>query len=355
VRLLFLAYELDQDSTVVGWQAKVALRLADRTDLVIARADRVGRIDQHPRLQAAPIPARPAHIPRSVGGGHAYAVSLAALAKRERVDACIVHMAHHWAARLGPMLRLLRVPTILWYAHGSVSRSLRRAHRGASAIVTSSSEGFRLPSTKVTVIGQGIDTDLFRPLHEHARNVVLSVGRISARKRIDRIVDVAAALESMKAPTPIRIRIVGPTATREDVSYRSEMVGSIARRGLASRVALEPALLPAALAAAHGEAFAHLNLSETGSMDKTVLEALACGVPAVTSNVAFVQMLRELHGDLLVEPTASPPEIAERLCARFEARGQLPSTTFRDLIVGHHDLDSYTDRLLTVVRTVTAR
>ena len=35
------------------------------------------------------------------------------------------------------------------------------------------------------------------------------------------------------------------------------------------------------LPAIYGSAFLHLNLSQTGSMDKTILESLACGCPTL--------------------------------------------------------------------------
>jgi hypothetical protein len=49
------------------------------------------------------------------------------LARRERVDAVFVHMAHRQAYRLWPVFRVLRLPVLLWYAHGAVTWHLRLA------------------------------------------------------------------------------------------------------------------------------------------------------------------------------------------------------------------------------------
>ncbi|HEX7168576.1 MAG TPA: glycosyltransferase [Acidimicrobiales bacterium] len=353
MRLLLLAYELDLDSPVVPWQARIAALVADEVDRVDAWADRVGRVPARDNLHPRAFPRPPLGLPRRAGGGFAIGARVAAEARRLQVDACVVHMAHHWAYWAGAFLRPMGIPIVLWYAHGSVSPSLRVAHALASAVVTSTPDGFRLPSRKLHVIGQGIDTETFAiaPVAAASRYEVVYVGRVSARKRIDRLVDVAAALDAIGAPAEVRIRVIGPTLTDDDIAYRASVEASIERRKLGARIAVEDAAGQEDLAAAHATAFAHVNLSETGSMDKTVMEALACGVPTLTSNVAFHELLRD-HPELRLASDATAEVIARSLVALHETRGAVNRDHFRSLVEGHHDERTYARRLLAVVDQV---
>src|SRR3989344_5572534 len=57
--------------------------------------------------------------------------------------------------------RLLRKKISLWYAHGSANWILKLAEVCTDIIFTSTPEGCRLKSSKIRIVGQGIDTDLF--------------------------------------------------------------------------------------------------------------------------------------------------------------------------------------------------
>ena len=75
-----------------------------------------------------------------------------------RINACFARMMPLFAVMGAPLLKAKGIPIILWYAHGHVSRMLRMAEKVVDKIVTSSPQGCRLQSSKVLVIGQGIDT-----------------------------------------------------------------------------------------------------------------------------------------------------------------------------------------------------
>jgi len=97
------------------------------------------------------------------------------------------------------------------------------------------------------------------------------------------------------------------------------------------------------LPAVYGSAFLHLNLSQTGSMDKTILESLACGCPTLTSN-ASVFPLFESCPDLIV-PTRTPDAIGRQICRAYEERHARSSSELRALVVGRHDLNSYVEHI----------
>jgi glycosyltransferase involved in cell wall biosynthesis len=254
-------------------------------------------------------------------------------------------MAHEWAYRLQPALRAARVPVLLWYAHGSVTWRLRLAHRCVDRVVTSSPEGFRLPSAKRAVIGQAIDTRLFDvPAGRHDRHDVLYVGRLSPRKRVERLVEGLAALRATAPTVPVRLRLAGPPLGAEGDRYVESLRALAGRLGVADAVEIVGFVPPADVPALYRTAFLHANVSHTGSMDKTVLEALACGCPVVTSNVAFRELLAGRPDAFLGRD--DPDDVARAMLRHYERRHEVRPAEWRALVVGRHDLDGFMRALM---------
>jgi glycosyltransferase involved in cell wall biosynthesis len=289
-----------------------------------------------PRLLTTPL--------RLLGARWAMNVPVWRWCARERFDAVFVHMNADWVFRLAPCWRRFRLPVLLWYAHGTVTGRLRRAHADATCVVTSTAEGFRIPSSKVRIIGQGIDTDLFTPPASRPPGAtIVAVGRVSRRKSVDVMLETLAWLNAHAPRHGFRLRIVGPALTRDDVAYRAELDALVVERGLADVVSFDGPRPPAALREIFGTAFLHLNLGRTGSLDKAILEALACGCPTLTSNEAAVALLQEFPS--LIARETAPEALGRQICSLYERRHELPPAALRDLVVGRHDIDSYADRI----------
>jgi glycosyltransferase involved in cell wall biosynthesis len=355
VRLLLVNFAMDSRSPVLAWQARLASELARRCERVVVLTEQVGDHEPHEALVVHGVPHVLSRAPlRWLKLRWGMAAAVARWCRREAIDVCFVHMSAGWAYRLWPALRPLGVPILLWYAHGTVTWRLRLAHRAADCVVTSSPEGFRLPSAKLAVIGQAIDTELFRPTPPGAaRNDVLYVGRISPRKRIERVLDSFAAACALAPGEAIRLRLVGPTLNRADRAYGSELRARARALGIADRVDWVGPLTVAETASLYASAFVHVNLSQTGSMDKTVLEALACGCPAVTSNEAFRSTLAGRPGLFVADPT--PDAVARAVLAVRADPMRHPPDELRALVVGRHDLGTHVDKLLAAVAALVPR
>jgi glycosyltransferase involved in cell wall biosynthesis len=92
------------------------------------------------------------------------------------------HMNPVYTILAAPWAKLFRRKMVMWYAHGYVGNRLKLAHWLADSVVTATSAGFRIPSHKVRVIGQCIDTNRFYPSPQKRPKgcfKLLSLGRIS--------------------------------------------------------------------------------------------------------------------------------------------------------------------------------
>jgi glycosyltransferase involved in cell wall biosynthesis len=215
-------------------------------------------------------------------------------------------------------------------------------------VISSTPDGFRVPSRKAYFIGQGVDTDLFalHPVSTHKRDLI-TVCRLSRRKRLDLLLSV---IECLRADG-LRLKIIGTPLTVDDRAYEAELRERAARLNLPVEfigfVPLE------SIPPFYDTAALHLNVSQTNSMDKTVLEALASGCPVLTSNPAFRELLAD-YPDCIIRDDR-PEAIAAQVRTLFARRADLAPEKMRALIVGHHDLHLYADRVMEHLNALVAR
>jgi glycosyltransferase involved in cell wall biosynthesis len=284
---------------------------------------------------------------------------VAPLVLRCQVDLVFVHMAPLYAILAAPWTKLARVPIVLWYAHGYVSHKLRVAHWLVDRVVSSTPEGFRLPSEKLVVVGQGIDTGVFKPVEgpwPKRPLTVLSVGRISPVKDYETLIAAADILVNRRgAMQPPKFVIVGDVGTPRQRTYRDKLLTQVQGRGLSEFVRFVGSVPHDQIFQYYQMADLFVSTSQTGSLDKAVLEAMACGVPVLTCNEAFGDFLSGLSLRLMFG-TGAREELANRLSDVLnlgnDDRRSLGSE-LRYRVVSEHSLAGLADRLATVFREIT--
>lgn len=204
------------------------------------------------------------------GGRIMRALRLLKLVSRLEYDAVFVHMNPEYLVAAGWYWRLRGIKTALWYTHKSVDLKLRIAEKFTNIIFTASRESFRLKTNKLHVMGHGIDTDFFSPDPSVVRGShALSVGRLMPSKRHD--LAIRAAAQAGK-----ELRIAGEGPERKNLESLARELGAI--------VQFLGGLTQAQLRGEYRQAVYLVHTSETGSLDKVVLEALACGCKVITDD-----------------------------------------------------------------------
>lgn len=352
MRVLLINFEMDVHSPVLPWQARVATALADRCEAVHVLTEKAGSYDARPNMTVDVVPRWPCGMPKRLGGRWLSTLQLYRLLRQHPCDVCFIHMAHQWSYRFWPLLRWFRIPVLLWYAHGAAPWHLHLALACADRAITSTPEGLRIASPKVQVIGQAIDTAIFTPpAQPDIRPEILYVGRISPRKRILEMLDVFAALRQLAPAAPWRLTLVGPTLTGADSAYIEAVRQRIATLGLTGNVSLPGAKTQEEIAAYYKHVALHLNLSETGSMDKTVMEALACGCPVLTTNIAFKEALAA--EPRMLADSAAPAALAERIIDLYKNRPQ--ASAMQALVKNRHDFAGWIDKVVPVLQSLTVQ
>ncbi|MFN3692501.1 MAG: glycosyltransferase family 4 protein [Candidatus Paceibacteria bacterium] len=224
---------------------------------------------------------------------------------RHEYDAVFVHMNQVYVILGGLLWRLWGKQIGLWYAHGAVSLSLRVATWLTHIVFTSTPQGFRIKSPKVVVTGQGIDMSRFRyvPRTEFSMLRLLVVGRIAESKGIKTLLEACHRLK--ESGIPFLFTIVGAATTETERQYEATLHEYCKNNGLESQVIWHGGVaqteLPALLAAT--DIFIHDGA--TNSLDKVLVEAVACGVPVISSNPSYRYIMGENEWPIFFPPRDS--------------------------------------------------
>ena len=198
---------------------------------------------------------------------------------RHEYDNVFVHMNQVYVILGAPFWRAWGKSIGLWYMHGSVSFSLRIAEKLTHTIFTGSPESFRLESKKVQVTGHGIDTTHFTPDLLVSKSLdLITVGRITEAKNLTALIDALAELPD----TTITFTIVGAAVTQGEQDYEAKLRAHITAKQLTDRVVFKGKVPQTQLPTVLNQARVFVTTAQNGSLDKAVLEAMACGLPVVS-------------------------------------------------------------------------
>ena len=231
---------------------------------------------------------------------------VAQIVRRERIAVVVIGELVYGGWLLAPCRFLLRRKVVL-YIHGeeltidhrpaTIAQALRGMHlRLAHAIVTVSRFGqralierYNVPTRKIELITNGVDLDRFQPRPGDptlrgrygltGKRILLTVGRLSERKGMDRVIEVLPAILSRHPD--LHYLIVG------EGEYRQQLDQLIAAHELSEHVTFAGRVADEALndhyAIADVFVMPHRKLAsgDTEGFGVVFLEANACGVPVV--------------------------------------------------------------------------
>lgn len=261
--------------------------------------------------------------------------------ERKQYDSVFVHMNPEYVVLGGILWRLMGKKVNVWYTHKAVTMKLRLAALLAHRIFSASRESFRLASPKLEIVGHGIDTDLFAPSDSFSANEVveiLSVGRIAETKGHHIIIEAVSRLR--EKGIRVHLSVVGAPVTDADCAYEK-----LLKEKAGSAVSFVGPIAHANLIPFFRKADIFVNASETGSLDKVVLEAMACGVPVVSSNDAARAILSQFDARL-VFPSGDSDALAQNMEALISSGDRIAlGSALRREVETKHSLKPLIDRL----------
>lgn len=347
MKLLFLTQVLDADDAILGFVPRWIEGLARRCERVRVLALQVGNVAGLPANVDVQEIGRKGWIGRYLRNRRYLREALL----EEGFDVVFAHMVPRYTLLSTGLARRAGAREFLWYTHGAVDRRLLRAVKAVELVFTASEESLRIDTPKKVVTGHGIDL-----VHFSSRGVepvrpirLLEVGRLTPAK--DPLTVIAAVGILVSRGFDVHLDLVGGGLVASDDAYARRVAEQIDVGGLRERVVLHGAVPYREIVPYYQRSTLVLSASRTGSIDKVVLEAMACARPVVTCNDSFPRLFRELGADgekLLFEP-GSASSLADRiegiLRLRQPERAAL-GERLRALVARDHEVDALMGRLV---------
>jgi len=268
-----------------------------------------------------------------------------------RADFLFCHMMPLYALVAAPLCRLRGKPLLLWYTHNNVDLKLRLAVRMADRVFTASPQTMNVVTAKKRVVGHGIDTDRFRPGPARPASgplSVVSVGRLSPRKRIEILVEAAEHLKQQGELDRFRFILVGQEGTPAQRSYIQSIKDRIEASGLSGSFEFRGAVPNTRIVPVYQAADLFVSMQYETGLDKAVLEAAACGLPALAAHESYRPLLGGEAGGLFY-PAGRADVLAERLLglAGFTPdQRQALGLRLREKVVADYGLGRLMDQII---------
>jgi glycosyltransferase involved in cell wall biosynthesis len=350
MRLLVFNLATDLDDPILGFTTRWVQALAERVECVHIITMRAGRVEAPGNVRVYSVGKEKGYSePRRAALFYRH---LFRILREEHIDVCFSHMMPIFTILAAPVLRRKGIPIITWYAHPSLTRTLKLADRLSDCMVTSLATAYPYKHDKLIVVGQGIDTDIFTPDTEVAPDnppLILCVGRLSPVKGHLTLLK-AAALIRQRWEKPFRVEIVGEPAGPWDEPYVRSLHQQVKELALEGIVFFGPGVPMECLPRWYQRCSVHVNLTPTGSGDKVAWEAMACGSPCVVANEGFRETLGKYSEQLLFrygEPAALAHQL-ELICSLSDSERTIIGAYLREQVVEMHSLPRLADKLTNI-------
>jgi len=259
--------------------------------------------------------------------------------ERRDYDLVFVHMNQEYVCLAGIIWKLLGKKIALWRNHPIGNFFTKIAVFLSDKIFCVSEFAYVAKYKKAILMPAGIDTDFFKKDYEIQKEMrsLLYLGRISPIKKIEVLIN---ALQILKRKNiRFKAEVVGNCPARDEKYYyglqqkASDMV--LWRKGV-------PYLETPEI---YNRFEVFINLTPTGSFDKTILEAMACESLVLVSNRSYERKI----GTRFTFLENNADDLARKIESLFSLSSQAKidsGSQLRDYVLKNHSLAKLIDKLM---------
>jgi len=267
--------------------------------------------------------------------------------ERKSYDRVFVHMNKEYVVLGGWLWKLFNKKVALWYNHGKGSFWSRLAGRWSNIIFYTSPFSFFAGWSKAKIMPVGIDTDVFKRLEDikKIKNSVLYLGRISPVKNVMMLIKAAKIMS--KNGAGFTLNIVGDPGEK-DKSYFHNIKKEAQKLENENKVIFSKKIPNHKTPEIYNQNEIFVNLTNSGSMDKTTLEAMACENLVLVSNRSFKKIFPPAWHDLLIFKESDTEDLANKLVGLLSLDNDKKSEMgkkCREIVKTNHSLDVLVNKL----------
>lgn len=246
---------------------------------------------------------------------------------RQDYDVIFSHMNPHYIVLCGWLFVLMGKTMFFWRNHARMNVLTRIAARFAHRVFYTSPFACTRVFSHALQMPVGIDTEVFTPVAGESaeEKSLLFFGRLSPVKRPELFIRCANKLSEYK------VDVYG------DVENAGTQYGVDLRNSAGKHITFHESVTNHEAPSIYRAHEIYINLTPEGSMDKTVLEASACGTLVLVTNTSFTGILP----DICIAKSDSVEDIVagiERLRALSPQEKDTYRKSLQQVVREHHSL-----------------
>mgnify|MGYP001590781398 CR=1 FL=1 len=349
VRLLFITQKIDKEDDILGvyheWAGRLAEKVAELNIICLSKG-----------VADLPLNVRVWSLGKEKGQsklGYLLNFYRYIFKLRDNYDLVFVHMNPPYILLGWFWWKLWRKKIVYWNASYKINWLMKFALSLADKGVTSVPEAFNIRSKKIIAVGQGIDTDSFRRINaiEKRNGSILYLGRISPVKNLEILIKALGILA--RKDLGVNLSVVGEV--REGDKYHQKILRESERLGQAGIISFLGKVPNYRTPELYNFHQLFVNLTESGSFDKSILEAMACQTLVLVSNKIYERIFPGDLKNLLMFKEKNAVDLALKLGGLLRLSGQESEAIgkrLREIVVRDHNLNNLSSRLISVFNTL---
>ena len=212
--------------------------------------------------------------------------------ERKNYDVVFVHMNQEYVLLGWKFWRFWNKKIFLWRNHVKGNWMTRLAVLLSDKVFCTSPQSFTARFEKTKIMPVGIDTDFFKPDSRILKKPksILFLGRVDPVKNVDVFVE---ALRKLRDRGVEFSATIAGSSSNKNTEYEKNIRDKVSAYSLGNEVTFTGAVSRSEALKLYREHELYINLTSSGSLDKTVFEALASGLKVLVSNTFFRGKLPE--------------------------------------------------------------
>lgn len=282
MRLLVITQKVDKNDSILGFFHNWLLKFAENFDNIIVICLEKGQYDLPQNIQILSLgKENKASRWQYVSKFYQYIWQ-----DRKNYDAVFVHMNQEYVLLGGIFWRIFAKKIILWRNHKIGNFLTSVAVYFANKVYCTSVESFTAKFQKTKVMPVGIDTDMFNRKEniEKIPKSILFLSRVSSIKNPGTLLEALVILK--KRNINFYAEFIGD-ALAKDLNFYQQLKTQTTKYDLGDRVKWLPAVPNWQTPKIYNKFLVSINLTASGSLDKTMFEAMACETLVLSSNTAL--------------------------------------------------------------------
>ncbi|HRY62341.1 MAG TPA: glycosyltransferase family 4 protein [Candidatus Paceibacterota bacterium] len=259
--------------------------------------------------------------------------------EQDNYDSVFVHMNQEYVLLGALPWKTWGKKVFMWRNHPNGSILTDLAVYFSDRVFCTSSYSYTARFKKTEIMPVGIDTEFFKRDEEIRKkdNSILFLGRISPIKKPLLFIEALNILN--KKNVDFNASIIGDPLPKDN-KYFEEVKGKVSQYGLVNKVTFLKSVTNTEAKSIYNSHKIYVNLTPTGSMDKTIFEAMACDSLVLISNKSLFGKVE----DRFLCREGDAEDLAKKLAIMIKEKDD--SSDLRKYIENNHSLKKLAEVLL---------